>query len=515
MKLSRKNFPEFIAQNHWKITLGAILVIAIFFRFWQLSTIAPGLGQDEATLAVRALAQAHHPGLSIFNEARGLGSSLYISLVAIAVRLFGATILGLRVVPALLGVLSVGFMYLWVNSWFGRRVGLVSALLYAVTPWIVTASRRGDEHGLILLTVPLILWLFTRAFQEGSRWRYGLAGVILGLGLTKDLGSWVVLIVLLIIGAYLIVRRRRFIKHTGSGIAVSLVGLAVVLLIGAGVHFQHPSQTIAALGPDVAIAHQSADHWLTSVTKTILAFNVHGDDNFSNNVGGAPLLNFFVGLMLVMGILVSLSRFNRSRYGSLLALTVFLLIPAALSPYVPDGRAALVAAPIIIALAAIGISYLLDIWYGTFPINSAARSIGTLPIILLLLITIYQGYKQYFIAWAGSPEVYEVSNEQANAIAGYLDRTNYSGQRFVAVDQYSHNVLDYLTYQKATYTAINTSDVDKVPADGQIKQIIITSAVSADSVNALKTRFPKARLSTHYSDHDDNNELFEVYEVLK
>jgi hypothetical protein len=244
-------------------------------------------------------------------------------------------------------------------------------------------------------------------------------------------------------------------------------------------------------------------------------FNIHGDDNFANNVSGAPLLNFFVGLMFVMGILVSASRFHRARYGSLLALFVAFMVPALLSPYAPDARAALVLAPVVIALAAVGINYLLDIWYGTFPVNSAARSLGTLPVILLLVISLYQGYKQYFVAWAGSPEVYQVHNESANSIGTYLNRTTFDGQRYVAVDQYSRDVLDFVTHGKSNYNAISRDDVSKIPADGQAKQIIITNEVSDATVSTLKERFPKARLSQHYSEFNDNNEIFAVYEVLK
>lgn len=515
MKQSRLTLLELIKKQQWEFGLAATLIVAGFFRLWELSSLAPGLGQDEAQIAMRALAFSQHPGLDLFTEAHSLGSSVFISLQAIFVQIFGSTPFGIRVFPALLGVLSVWFVFLWLDNWFNRRIGLIGALLYAVTPWVVTASRLGDESGIILTIIPLTLWLLTRALQTNSSWRYMLAGVVLGLGLTNELGGYVLAASALLMAAYLSVRRREFIKFSAKGLGMGLLGLLMVVSLTALTHFGSPDRMSEALLPVLSMSEQSLSHRLTGITKTLLMFNFRGDNTFTYNIGGAPLLNFFVGLMFVMGLLVALSRVHRARYGALLALIVLFLVPAFLSPTPPDARAALTAAPIVIALAAIGISYLMDIWYGTFPVNSAARTFGTLPIILLLLVTAYQGYKQYFVAWAGSPEVYQAYNESAISIAGWLNRTTFEGQRYVAVDSYSRNVLDYLTHGKAVYNAINVSDVAKIPADDEPKQIVVVSSALGDTLKVLKERFPKAKLSQHYSEHNDNNELFNVFEVLK
>lgn len=515
MKLPKLNLSDLVNRRPWQSGLLATLVVGGFFRLWKLGTLAPGLGQDEAQTAVRALALSSRPTLAVFSEAQSFGTSLFISLQAIFVRLFGNTVLGIRLLPALLGVAAVLFVYLWLSNWFSKRVGLIAAMLFAVTPWVITASRRGDIHSLSLFVIPCSLWLFTRALQSGSSWRYLAGGLVMGLGLTADMGSFMPVIALLMISGYLIVRRRDFASFTGKGFVFGLAGLMIPLALTAIAHLGSPAQLAQAALPDINIAQQSAAHRVTSVTKTILMFNVRGDENFSNNVGSVPMLNFFVGLMLVMGLLVSLSRIHRARYGALLALVVICLIPAMLSPYTPDARAALAAAPFVLALAAIGVSYLLDVWYSTFPVNSAARAVGTVPIIFLLTVTLYQGYKQYFVAWAGSPEVYEVYNEPADAIADWLNRTTYAGERYVAVNQYGRNVLDYITHGRSAYSAISHSDLASIPTEGDGKQIIIASKEAGDAVKTLKDRFPKARLSQHYSKHNDNNELFIVFEVLK
>ena len=81
--------------------------------------------------------------------------------------------------------------------------------------------------------------------------------------------------------------------------------------------------------------------------------------------------------MFVAGLLVAISRLHERRYRLLLLFFVVLLLPALLTTVgVPNAARAFAAAPIVLTLAALGISYMLELWYRTSPINSAARTTG-------------------------------------------------------------------------------------------------------------------------------------------
>jgi 4-amino-4-deoxy-L-arabinose transferase-like glycosyltransferase len=503
-----------IRNHRYRLGFWGILVIAAFFRFWKLSQIAPGLGHDEAATAAKALTLVEKPSLAAFNSLQSLGSILYLYLQSLAIRLMGTTVLGIRIVPAALGVLSVYLVYLWVSNWFTERHGLIAAFLYAVTPWVITASRRGDDHSLILLFVPLVLWLLTKALQTRQAFWFAAAGIALGLSLSHDLYGWLLALGFLLTAAVLVWRRRDFVRLYARDLLISIGATLLVLVFGSLGHLSHPNQIISAIKPDLTIPKRTVVDWTNATTKTLLMFNVRGDSDFANNAGSLPQLNFFIGIMFVMGLLYSVAHFNRARYSGLLGLLVVLLIPSFLSINTPDALQALAAAPVAIAIATIGISYLLDIWYGTFPINSAARALGTIPILLLLAITGYQGYKQYFVAWAESPEVYQAYGESSKAISDFFNRSEFSGPRYMIADDYQANVLDFLTHKKSTYLRITAADALKLPTD-QDQQIVITNEIPTGTLKDLKMHFPKARLSQHYSEHNDNNELFSIYEVLK
>src|ERR1039458_5125236 len=89
------------------------------------------------------------------------------------------------------------------------------------------------------------------------------------------------------------------------------------------------------------------------------------------------MLNAFVGTMMIAGLLVAISRLHKRAYRIVLTLALLMLIPAVLAPAgVPNSSWAVGTLPLIFALAGIGTGYMLELWYATFPINSAARATG-------------------------------------------------------------------------------------------------------------------------------------------
>jgi len=79
----------------------------------------------------------------------------------------------------LLNVLGVGVLWLIAHRYFGRWVGVIAGLLYAVNPWTVLFSRKiwaQDFHTpLILLGIFLLLYGF---FEQKQRWSQLMAQIL-------------------------------------------------------------------------------------------------------------------------------------------------------------------------------------------------------------------------------------------------------------------------------------------------------------------------------------------------
>jgi len=90
------------------LILLIILIIAAFFRLWQLDKIPPGLYPDEAINGNEAIS---NPGKVFYPENNGR-EGLFINLIALSFSIFGVSIWALKIVPAIIGILTVFGLYL-------------------------------------------------------------------------------------------------------------------------------------------------------------------------------------------------------------------------------------------------------------------------------------------------------------------------------------------------------------------------------------------------------------------
>ena len=91
-------------KSDWLILLG-VLVVASFFRLWQLHDIPPGFQFDEAYNAADAL-RVDAGERPVFFEANGGREALYIYRVAPFVAMLGANAFALRLASAVVGRLK-------------------------------------------------------------------------------------------------------------------------------------------------------------------------------------------------------------------------------------------------------------------------------------------------------------------------------------------------------------------------------------------------------------------------
>ncbi len=101
------------------ILLLLILAIAVFFRFWNLAQIPPGLYPDVAINGNDALHALQTGQFKVFYPENNGREGLFINLIALSFWLFGASILAIKIVPAIIGVLTVLGLYLLTKELFG------------------------------------------------------------------------------------------------------------------------------------------------------------------------------------------------------------------------------------------------------------------------------------------------------------------------------------------------------------------------------------------------------------
>src|SRR4051794_12736620 len=151
-------------------------------------------------------------------------------LMGLSARIFGFNTWSMLVPEALMGVASVGFVYVSVRRWFSANVGLLAGGILALTPVAVLMFRFNNPDALLILLLCSGAWAVTRAIDStkyAARWMV-LAGALVGFGfLTKMLQAFLVLPAFGI--AYLVAGKPALGKRL-----VHLVLATVSLIVSAG-----------------------------------------------------------------------------------------------------------------------------------------------------------------------------------------------------------------------------------------------------------------------------------------
>ncbi|MUM15929.1 glycosyltransferase family 39 protein [Mycobacterium sp. CBMA271] len=109
-------------------------------------------------------------------------------LMELSARIFGLSSWSILVPQVLLGVASVGVLYVTIRRYFGHTAGLLAGLVLAVTPVAVLMFRFNNPDALLVFLMVTAVWATLRAIEDGrTRWLL-LIGALVGWGfLTKQL----------------------------------------------------------------------------------------------------------------------------------------------------------------------------------------------------------------------------------------------------------------------------------------------------------------------------------------
>jgi 4-amino-4-deoxy-L-arabinose transferase-like glycosyltransferase len=181
---------------------------------------------------------------AFFYAASDAGNSITVDkppaslwVMALSVRLFGLSSWSILVPQALMGVATVGVLYLAVHRVAGPGAALFAGAATALTPVAVLMFRFNNPDALLVLLLTVAGYALTRAVEKGSgRW-LALVGVLVGFAfLTKMLQALLVVPAFALV--YLIAAptslRRRLLHVLGAGVALLVSGgwwVAVVELV--------------------------------------------------------------------------------------------------------------------------------------------------------------------------------------------------------------------------------------------------------------------------------------------
>lgn len=173
-----------------KIILVLIIALSFFLRFYKLAEVPPSISWDEAAVGYNAWTILHWGkdewGKTlplVFKSFEDYKHPVHIYLTVPFIGIFGLNEFGVRVSSAFFGVLNVFLIYLLASKIFNNKwVGIVSALVLAVSPYSLQFSRFNHELNFAVFFFMLGLYFFFEGLEK-KKWLLILGSASLGLDL--------------------------------------------------------------------------------------------------------------------------------------------------------------------------------------------------------------------------------------------------------------------------------------------------------------------------------------------
>src|SRR3990167_10391009 len=213
-----------------------IILLAIFFRFYQLGVNPAGFFTDEASIGLNAYSifktgadTYGRPFLFFFEVVGDYRDPVMIYSTVPFVAWLGLNEYSVRVVSAIYGVAAILMMYFLGRELGGKSVCLWSAFLLAVSPWHVLFSRVGFQLISAIFWLIFALYFLHKSFKNHWWLTLSLLGFILTFFSYSSVKLYLVLLPILFLISY---RKQALIFFKEWQIwMMALIAISIVIIL--------------------------------------------------------------------------------------------------------------------------------------------------------------------------------------------------------------------------------------------------------------------------------------------
>ena len=450
-----------------------VFAVAAFLRFYRLDSLPPGPLYDEAYNGadIVEILAGKRPIFLSTNYGR---EALFIYLQALSVSVMGRTDLALRLVSAVIGLLTIVLSYITVRRLFGSRVALLSSAWLSLSIWHLIFSRVGLRS----VSLPLFeaatiycLWRGLAGILDANKrprsksatiW-LSLSGLALGASLYTYSSARFFPFVLLALGAYLALQHRSRLRRAVPGLGL-VAFVSLIVFLPEGIHFYHNPEDFFARAREISIFNPKESPngplagFVHTSLRTLAMFSVKGDSYWDRNISGRPVFDPLSSALAVLGLLLALRRWRDPAH-ALLPLWLFVMIWPSLLTYrdVPDYLRVTGLIPALFVLPALGLTWLWEQWERRF-----RQPLRVVPVFLVGLAFVAGSglvYRDYFQVWARTPEVVEVFHAGRWATVQAALRMATAGDRvYASVSDPWHPLARYALEGQPAAERVRTFD---------------------------------------------------------
>ncbi|CAN5690993.1 hypothetical protein BH23PAT2_BH23PAT2_01930 [soil metagenome] len=386
----------------WPLSvMGMIgLVIVTSILWFQLGSFLPGMSQSEASLHQLITSDSIRLRDTFSSDAMYLPFTAGLYLL----QTFNWTsIIALRSIGALFGLLSVLGVYLVLRKWHTPRVAVLVSALYATGAAFLHFARLADPSSAYLLLVLLIA--LAVYFRENTKPSLTIT-VLLLISLTSLFLPGMIWI--LVIG---IIWQRKAISRLISSLPPGvIISGTIVSVLGIGLLifslYYDASAIRVWLGLPVEIPGIST--FIKNVISIPVQLFWRGPSDPVVWIGISGLIDVFVSALFILGSYAYYFQRRLDRTKVLFGTMGLISVLVALGGPVP----VFLLVPFVYIVAAAGMALMLQQWFTVFPRNPFARSIALLLMFSCVAFAIFYNTQHYFVAWPKSPATKAVFQQQ-------------------------------------------------------------------------------------------------------
>jgi 4-amino-4-deoxy-L-arabinose transferase-like glycosyltransferase len=446
--VTRRSLRFSLNIEHWSVII--VLLLAFFFRTYELAGLGLGLEHDEVAEWQIANSIRHGENALFFKEAYGQ-EPLFLYLMAGSITLFGDNVFAIRFTSVVVAMLTLAASYRLLRRMFSPTVALVALAGMAIALWPVFWGRVG----LRAMTLPLMLalgfdflWRGLTGDENRSR-PLIISGVFFGLSAYTYLSSRALPILLAIFALYLALfaRKKMSGKWRALFLAFAVAGvialpLAVTVLTRPDLQFRVGEVS----GPLDKALQGDTSEVAANIGRALGMFTVQGDATVRDNWPNRPVFPEMIGQWLFLGgVIVAFTRLRQPRYVLALLWIAVMLLPTIFSTGAPNFTRTLGALPMVFAMPGIAVEALLFWAPRLFPLqmyDKVARVTQVFIVgglIVVLGVNAVSTYEDYFVKWPQHPETQFVFQADFAAIAKDIDASKVMD---ISVGGLSNDTMD-------------------------------------------------------------------------
>jgi hypothetical protein len=338
--------------SRWTLLLIAATALTLFFRFYQTSSVPPEPFSDHAEKLYDVYDVSQGETHIFFTRNTGREAiQMYWTLLVANVFGTGLSFMSLKLGTAILGFLTLPFIYLLGKEVGGARVGLMAFVLAGIAYWPNVISRVGLRFPLYPLFVAPTLFFLLRGLRTRNRNDFLLSGLFLGLGLHGYSPFRIVPIV--VVAAFVLywLHERSSTARRDAVIWLAILGLTSLFVFIPLLRFwmDNPDdfgfRAMSRLsGMENPITQPVWLIFLSNLWNGLKMFNFNDGVIWVNSVAERPALDIISAALFIFGVVLVLVRYIRNRHWLDLFLLLsipLLLLPSILSLAYPEENPAL------------------------------------------------------------------------------------------------------------------------------------------------------------------------------